>query len=80
MAKVTGTGCMSTALTGAFAGVTGDYFTAAAAGVAAMGIAGEIAWVKAGREGTGSFRAALIDAVSLLDFSTFERKAKIDEI
>lgn len=80
MAKVTGTGCMSTALTGAFAGATDDYYTAAAAGIAAMGIAGEIAWTKTGREGTGSFRAALIDAVSLLDRRTFERKAKIDEI
>ncbi len=79
MSKVTGTGCMSTALTGAFAGITDDYFIAAAAGLATLGIAGEMAWEKAGMYGTGSFRGALIDAVSLLDRRTFERRAKIDE-
>ncbi len=77
LSKVTGTGCMATALTASFAAVTQDYLTAAAAGVAAMGIAGEIAYEKAGNLGTGSFRIALTDAVSSLDKDTMKARAKI---
>lgn len=64
--RVTGTGCMCSALVGCFCGCTQDYFAAAAAGVATLGIAGERAFVKVqrGRAGTGSLRAFLIDGVS----------------
>ncbi len=58
---------MTTALTGSFCGAARDYFRAAAAGVAAMGIAGEIAFEEAGARGTGSFHTAIIDAVSRLN-------------
>ena len=80
LSRVTGTGCMCTALTGAFAGACGDYLAAAAAGIAVMGIAGEIAFETAGEKGTGAFRSAIIDAVSLMDKTVFEKRAKIDEI
>ena len=79
LSSVTGTGCMTSALTGACAAVTGDGLTAAAAAVAAMGIAGELAFETAGASGTGSFHIALIDALSRLDPAMFEKKAKIDE-
>lgn len=79
LSKVTGTGCMTTSLTGSFAGACGDMFTAAVAGVAAMGIAGEIAYEKAGALGTGSFRVALVDAVSKMDESVMKSKAKFYE-
>ena len=79
LSRVTGTGCMTTALVGAFAGVTADYLTAATAGVAAMGIAGEIAYEKAGEKGTGSFRTVLLDAVSLLNQNSLVQRAKIHE-
>ena len=57
---------MCSALVGCFCGCTQDYFAAAAAGVATLGIAGERAFVKVqrGRAGTGSLRAFLIDGVS----------------
>lgn len=79
LSKVTGTGCMTTALVGSFAGATKDYFTAAVGGVASMGIAGELAYEKVGQIGTGSFHIAIIDALSRLDSKAIEARAKIDE-
>jgi hydroxyethylthiazole kinase len=67
LANVTGTGCMSTSLVGAFAGVTTDYFLAASAGITCMGIAGEMAFAAAGTKGTGSFHTAIIDSISGLN-------------
>ncbi len=79
LSKITGTGCMTTALVGAYCGAGKDLYTAAVAGVASMGIAGEIAFEKAGTMGTGSYHAAIIDALSLLDEKTFLERARINE-
>lgn len=80
LSQVTGTGCMTTALTASFAAVAEDYLAAATAGVAAMGIAGEIAYESAGKSGTGSFRIALTDAVSRLDGAVMDKRIKIREV
>jgi len=80
LSRVTGTGCMATALVGSFAGAADDFLAAAAAGIASMGIAGEIAFEKAGAKGTGSFRSAIIDAVSSIDRELLRERAKINEI
>ena len=65
MARITGSGCMLTALMGAFCGSCADTFTAACAAMAAMGVSGELAEEKRIRNGTGNatFRNDLIDAV-----------------
>ena len=65
MARITGSGCMLTALIGAFCGACEDPFSATCTAVAAMGICGEIADTKRLRNGTGNatFRNDLIDAV-----------------
>ena len=65
MARITGSGCMLTALIGAFCGAYEDAFVAAYAAMAAMGISGEIADGKRLQNGTGNatFRNDLIDAV-----------------
>ena len=65
MARITGSGCMLTALIGAFCGANSDPFPAACSAMAAMGISGEIADAKRLRNGTGNatFRNDLIDAV-----------------
>ena len=65
MARITGSGCMLTALIGAFCGGNRNYFSAACSAVAAMGICGEIAEEKRIRNGTANatFRTDLIDAV-----------------
>ncbi len=79
MARVTGTGCMASALVGTCAGATDDMMLAALAGTAAMGIAGELAWERAGNLGTGSFRTALIDALSTMEQSTVQEWARFHE-
>lgn len=65
LSRVTGTGCMATALCGAFLGAGLDPFDAAVAGLAVMGVAAEQAIV--GAKGPASFQVALIDAFHTLD-------------
>ena len=74
MARITGSGCMLTALIGAFCGACEDPFIAACSAVAAMGISGEIADTKRLRNNTGNatFRNDLIDAV----FNLTEKQLK----
>jgi len=79
LSRVTGTGCMASALVGAYAGAADDFLAAAVAGVATMGIAGELAWESARGIGTGSFKTAIIDAVSLLDQKLMEARINIRE-
>ena len=74
MARITGSGCMLTALIGAFCGACEDPFSATCSAMAAMGISGEIADAKRLCNGTGNatFRNDLIDAV----FNMTEEKMK----
>ncbi len=80
LSNVTGTGCMTTALVGSFCGVTKDMFLAAVGGVVSMGMAGEIAFEKAGDKGAGSFHIAIIDAISQLTQNIILERAKINEV
>lgn len=79
LSKVTGTGCMSSALVASFAGLGDDYLTAAAAGVVSMGIAGEIAYEDSKEKGLGSFHIAIIDALGKISGELVEEMARIDE-
>jgi hydroxyethylthiazole kinase len=79
LASITGAGCMSTALIGAFSGSTSNYFEAAVSGILCMGIAGEMAYQVAGDRGTGSFRTALIDSIGKLDQKILEALAQVNE-
>lgn len=74
MARITGSGCMSSVMLGAFLGVEPS-INGAAACCAFMGIAGEIAVekTKACGGGTMTFRNCLIDAVSLMAEGDFDR-------
>jgi hydroxyethylthiazole kinase len=80
LSNVTGTGCMTTSLIGAFCGADSDYFIDAISGIISMGIAGEIAFERAGQIGTGSFHIAIIDAISNLNFETIKKFAKVKEM
>jgi hydroxyethylthiazole kinase len=76
MASITGTGCMSSALTGCFLAVNADRPLAAAAeALAAFGVAGERAAV--GARGPGSFHVALYDALAALDPETLDEQARL---
>lgn len=80
MARITGAGCMLTALTGTLAGANPqDPFGAAVTAVAAMNCCGELAAQRVSemQEGTASFRTRLIDAVSCLDPVFLARHAQI---
>ena len=68
MSRITGSGCMATAIVGAFLAVEADPFLAGIEAMIAFGIAGEIA--AASSAGPGTFRAQLIDAVAALDEAT----------
>ncbi|WP_221420225.1 hydroxyethylthiazole kinase [Fulvivirga sp. M361] len=59
MAKVTGMGCTSTAIIGAFTAVHSDYFEATTAAMALMGVAGQLAAVSA--KGPGTLQLHLLD-------------------
>lgn len=80
LSSLTGTGCMCSSLIGSFCGANpGTLTEAAAAALLTMGIAGEVAYEKAGRTGTGSFRTALHDAVSLMSAETLKRRSRFYE-
>ena len=68
LAAITGTGCMSSALTGCFLAAKDDPFEAAVEALAAFGVAGEDAARDA--KGPGSFHVALYDALAALDPAT----------
>jgi hydroxyethylthiazole kinase len=76
LAAITGTGCMSTALTGSFLAAKDDPFEAAVEALVAFGVAGEDAAVEA--KGPGSFHVNLYDALAALDPATLSERAKLD--
>jgi hydroxyethylthiazole kinase len=76
LASITGTGCMSSTVTGCFLAVNRDRpLEAAAEALVAFGVAGEDAAV--GARGPGSFHVALYDALAGLDPVTLDGRAKI---
>ena len=74
LAAVTGTGCMSSAVTGCFLAVA-EPFDAAVAALVAFGVAGEDA--AAGAKGPGSFHAGLYDALAALDPESLDGRARV---
>ena len=74
LAAVTGTGCMSSAITGCFLAVA-EPFEAAVAALAAFGVAGEDAAREA--KGPGSFHVGLYDALAALEPESLDERARI---
>jgi hydroxyethylthiazole kinase len=76
LAAVTGTGCMSSAITGGFLAVARDRpLEAAAAALATFGVAAEAAARDA--KGPGSFHVGLYDALAALEPESLDARAKI---
>lgn len=71
MPKVTGMGCTSTALLGAFAAINPDPLEAALNGMLTMGIAGAIAGEQA--KGPGSLQVHFLDALFALTDQTIDQ-------
>ena len=79
LSTVTGTGCMSSAMTGCFlAAKPGEPLESAAEALAAFGVAAEDA--AAGAAGPGTFHALLYDALYALDPDTLDDRARIEEL
>ena len=77
LAAVTGTGCISSALTGCFLAAKPEApLEAAAEALAALGVAAEDA--AAGAGGPGTFHALLYDALAALDPDTLDGRARIE--
>ena len=78
MGTVSGTGCMATAITGAFLATKPHApLEAAAEALVAFGVAGEDAAGEA--KGPGTFHAALYDALYNLDPATLDSRARVTE-
>ena len=78
LGTVSGTGCMSTAITGCFLAVRSEApLEGAAEALAAFGVAGEDA--AEGARGPGSFHVGLYDALYGLDPDELDRRARISE-
>ena len=80
MGKITGTGCMLSALVGAFLAAAPEQpWEAVTAGVALLGLCGENAVRRLGqREGTGSMRQYLLDEVCCLTGQELKEGARIE--
>ena len=81
MSKVTGTGCMLSAMMAAYLTANkGTPVQAAAAAVCAMGIAGERAYEKmlAVHGGSGSYRMFLMDEISNMNAEILDRDARYE--
>jgi hydroxyethylthiazole kinase len=79
LATVTGTGCMSSALTGCFLAAKPELpLEAAAEALAAFGVAAEDA--AAGAQGPGTFHARLYDALYALDPAGLDGRTRIEEL
>jgi hydroxyethylthiazole kinase len=78
MGTVSGTGCMSTAITGAFLAAKPEApIEAAAEALVAFGVAGEDAARDA--KGPGTFHAGLYDALYNLDPAVLDERARVTE-
>ncbi|HLR07694.1 MAG TPA: hydroxyethylthiazole kinase [Bacillota bacterium] len=74
---ITGTGCLLTAVSGAFISVAKDVYRASVKAVAGYGIAAEIAREKAA--GSGSFIPAFLDQLYLLEDQTIADDSALEE-
>ena len=76
MARVTAMGCAASALVGATLAVEPDAWTATAAALTIIGVAGEIAAERA--RGPGSFAMEILDAMYALDRAALMARAKVN--
>ncbi|MGY0194685.1 hydroxyethylthiazole kinase [Leptothrix sp. BB-4] len=79
MTRITGVGCSATAMIGAFAAVQPDAWRATASAMAVMGVVGEWAAerAQAAGGGVGRMQVELLDALHLLDESTFLSRLRL---
>lgn len=77
LTKVTGAGCLLTAIIGAFTAVSNDVILSVVTAIAFYGIAAEKAAAKTSQEGPGSFQIELLNQLSKVSVKDIENHAKI---
>ncbi len=81
MGRITGAGCMLSALLPAFLAAGDDALLSGVAATCLMGTAGETARTRlSGQDETGSFRTYLIDALSTIDGASLAKTCRIEEL
>lgn len=82
MGRITGTGCMLSAMTTAFLVANPDeYLMATVFAIATMGVAGELARNRMNDlDGNSSYRNYIIDAIYNMDAMTLDKMAKVEEV
>ena len=80
LTKVTGTGCLLTAVVGAFAAVESNNIEAATAAIVFYGVAAEIAANKTDGQGPGSFQIEFLNQLSLVSSSEIDLYASFEQI
>ena len=80
MSRVSGTGCMLSAITGAFCAAASDMAVAAASAAGMFGVAGELAFERLTLEGggTSAYRSYIIDEVSNMTPEKMREAVKIE--
>lgn len=81
MSKISGTGCMLSAIIAAYCGAyPANLLDASASAVAMMGLCGELAHEKVIKDdaGTSTYRTYIIDEISKINEATFSEGAKIE--
>ena len=76
LAKVVGTGCISTVIVASFAAVQPDPFVASVGGLTAFGIAGELA-ARDANEKPGTFHVGLYDALYAVNDAAVRERARV---
>lgn len=80
LTKVTGTGCLLSAVIGAFAAIEDAPIYSAVSALALYGIAAEIAAEKTATLGTGSFQIEFINQLSLISSKQIEQSSFFEKI
>ncbi|WP_433748353.1 hydroxyethylthiazole kinase [Falsibacillus pallidus] len=76
MTQVTGTGCLLTSVIGSYCAVESNHLAAAVAALTSYGIAAEMAAVKTGELGPGSFQIQFLNELANLSSEEIIQKAK----
>ena len=80
LTKVTGSGCLLSAVTGAFRAAENDSLTAAVSAVTYYGVAAERAAEKCGSNGPGSFQTEFLNQLSLVSAKEIEQYSSFEPI
>ncbi|MGD8190433.1 hydroxyethylthiazole kinase [Brevibacillus ginsengisoli] len=80
LTKVTGTGCLLTAVIGAFAAVGSDKLEAAVAALVSYGVAAQIAWYNQGEQGPGSFQIEFLNQLAKVSADEVSKLASFTQL